>query len=381
MLKRKVTGILGGGQLARMSAFAALRMGFDVAVAEKFADSPAGMLTKNEFTGDFASPEVINGLCGISDIITLENEFIEAGVLKMYEDKGIPVFPSSGTIGMVQDKLMQKETFRNAGLPLPKFVSVTDKDTYESISEVLGKKFVLKSRTMGYDGYGNTTVRNRRQFAEGMEKLSSRSAGLMAEEFIDFKKELAVMIAVNETGRAVYPVVETIQENHICKVVKAPASVDEKTAAKVKKIALKAVKAINGKGIFGLELFIDADDNVFINEIAPRPHNSGHYTIEGCVTSQFENHIRAVLGLPLGSTDMVKPHAVMVNILGRNAGPGVISNYPEILQDPGVHLHFYSKAETRKGRKIGHITVTGDNPDKILKKALRADKILKAGIE
>ncbi len=381
MLKRKVIGILGGGQLARMSAFAAVRMGFEVAIAEKFENSPAGMLTKNEFAGDFADPVIIDGLCAVSDIITLENEFIDAAVLRLYEEKGIPVFPSSETIAMVQDKLIQKQTFQKAGLPLPGFISVSPGDTYEDISKVLGKKFVLKSRTMGYDGYGNATVSDKSQFEKGMKKLESRNSPLMAEEFISFERELAVMVAVNETGSAVYPVVETVQENHICKVVMAPAPVDEKTAAKVRKIALNAVKAVEGKGVFGLELFLDKNNKVFVNEIAPRPHNSGHYSIEGCVTSQFENHIRAVLGLTLGRTDLVKPAAVMVNILGRNSGPGVISNYDEVLKDPDIHLHFYSKAETRKGRKIGHITVIGDDTNRILKKAIKADKVLKAGTE
>jgi 5-(carboxyamino)imidazole ribonucleotide synthase len=359
-------GFLGGGQLARMSALAAYRLGFKVAVFESIADSPAGVLTKLDFPGSINDDHRLKEFAEACDIITLENEFIDPARLELLQSFGKDVFPSPYTISHIQDKLIQKQTFKSRGLPVPDFIPVTNSSSYDSLSAILGAEFLLKSRKMGYDGYGNHFVANSNDFAEGMGKLTSRHDKIMAERKIEFVKELAVMVAINSTGTAVYPVVETIQENHICKLVIAPADISLTTRQKVEMIAIEAVKSVNGKGIFGIELFLTADEDVFINEIAPRPHNSGHYTIEGCVTSQFENHIRSILDLPLGDTSLVDDCSVMINTLGKNPGEGKIMNYTEILTDPNVHLHFYGKSESRKGRKMGHMTMNGNNVQEVI---------------
>lgn len=372
-------GFLGGGQLARMSALAAYRLGYKVAVYESITDSPAGMLTKLDFKGSINDDHKLKEFASACDIITLENEFIDPSRLELLQSFGKKVFPSPETISLIQDKLVQKQTVKSKGLPVPDFVPVTKDSSYDQLSPLLGAEFLLKSRKMGYDGYGNHFVKNSNDFGEGVAKLTTRHENIMAEQKIEFVKELAVMVAINSTGIAVYPVVETIQENHICKMVIAPADISPDARRKAEMIAVEAVKSVNGKGIFGVEMFITANEDIFINEIAPRPHNSGHYTIEGCITSQFENHIRAILDLPLGDTALVDNCSVMINTLGKNSGEGIIMNYPEILIDPTVHLHFYGKSESRKGRKMGHLTMNGKNVVDIISRLEKLEKTLIIG--
>lgn len=372
-------GFLGGGQLARMSAFAAYKLGFSVAVFESTINSPAGMLTKLDFAGSIDDDQALTKFAEVCDVITLENEFINPERLRFIESLGKKVFPAPETIELIQDKLIQKQTFKNAGLPVPQFISVKKNDSYETISDTLGRNFILKSRKMGYDGYGNHFVSSEDDFLEGIKKLSSRHSKIMAEEVINFSKELAVMVAINDNEVAVYPVVETIQENHICKFVIAPAQITNSAYKRAIKVAVDAVRSVKGKGIFGVEFFLTPEDKIYINEMAPRPHNSGHYSIEGCVTSQFENHIRSILDLPLGKTVLVKNCSVMVNTLGKEDGLGKIFNYDEVLFDSDVHLHFYGKNESRKGRKMGHLTKNGDKIGLVLKNLENLEKIIKIG--
>jgi 5-(carboxyamino)imidazole ribonucleotide synthase len=366
--RKTVIGILGGGQLARMSAMQAIRLGFDVAILEKEKNSPAGILTKKEFVGWVDNKKVFDKFIEASDIITLENEFIDFKYLQYIENKGKTVIPSSETISLIQDKYIQKSTFRKAGIPLAGFIKVDNNTSYKEIKNILGKKFLLKSRKMGYDGYGNATVSNENEFLNGVKKLSMRHSEIYAEEFIPFKKELAVMVVRTKSETMIYPVVETIQRNHICHTVIVPAKIKRATLNQIKQIAKKALESIKGFGIFGIELFLLKDDSVLVNEIAPRPHNTGHYTIEACTTSQFENHIRSVLELPLGNTNLIKPYAVMINLLGKRNGVGILQNYNDALSDKEIHLHIYGKEKSRIGRKMGHITITGTNLKNILKR-------------
>ncbi len=373
--KRLCIGILGGGQLARMSAYQAYKLGFDIAILEKNKNSPAGQLTKNEFVGWVDDPELLRDFASCSDVITLENEFVDYHYLEFLESLGKRVIPSSRTISKIQDKFIQKKTLQKAGIPVAEFVEVKDNSTYKSISKKIGEKFLLKSRKMGYDGYGNYTVAGEKDFADGVEKLKDRHSELMAEKFVDFKMELAVMVVRSKGETLEYPVVQTIQKNHICHTVVAPAQIGSREMKETQKIAAAAVEAVKGFGLYGIELFITADNKILVNEMAPRPHNSGHYTIEACTTSQFENHIRAVLNLPLGSVEMIKKHAVMINLLGKKEGAGIVDSYSDALNDRDIHLHIYGKDKSRIGRKMGHITVIGDNPDAILKKAKKSESI------
>ncbi|MCZ7601241.1 MAG: 5-(carboxyamino)imidazole ribonucleotide synthase [Melioribacteraceae bacterium] len=374
MKTQKKIGILGGGQLARMSAYQAYKLGFNVAILEKEKNSPAGQLTHNEFVGSIENDKLLKEFVDKSDIFTLENEFIDADRLKFIESLGKKVIPSSNTIRLIQDKYIQKKTLAKHNIPHPKFIEVKSEIDYQKISAVLGKRFIVKSRKMGYDGYGNADVKNESDFKDAFKKLTTRHVNLYAEEFIKFKKELAVMVVRTKREIKTYPVVETIQKNHICHTVIAPAQISKRKLKEAEKIGIDCVKAVKGFGLFGIEMFIDEKDKILVNEMAPRPHNSGHYTIEGCVTSQFENHIRSVLSLPLGSTDLVKKYAVMVNLLGKRDGKGVVQNYQESLSEPDLHLHIYGKANSRIGRKMGHITIIGDKLNTILHKAKQMEK-------
>ncbi len=357
-----------------MSAFAAKRMGFGVAVVEKKRNSPAGQIAEHELKGWVSSSQLLKKLSAISSVVTLENEFVDYRRLEYLESLGKKVFPSSHTISLIQDKLIQKETLASNNIPLPQFIAVDHKIEYEGIVKAIGLPFVLKSRKMGYDGYGNALVRNRNSFLKAFDTLTRRHSKLLAEEYVDFKMELAVMVARTKREIKLYPVAQTIQKNHICHTVIAPAQISKKVNKLTGEIAVESVLAVNGYGIYAVEMFYTNGGKILVNEMAPRPHNSGHYTIEGCCTSQFENHIRAVLNLPLGSSEMVKPHAVMINLLGKRNGPAVVKDYSEALKDGNVHLHIYGKEESRIGRKMGHITVIGNDAEKILKIAKRAEK-------
>jgi 5-(carboxyamino)imidazole ribonucleotide synthase len=372
--KAKTIGILGGGQLARMSAFAAKRMGFNVVILEKHRNSPAGQVSDAELTGWVNDTAMLRKLAKLCDVVTLENEFVDYHRIELIEKLGRKVYPSSKTISLIQDKFIQKETLAKNKIPVPKFIEISHKKDFDNIVNELKLPFILKSRKMGYDGYGNAFVKNKKDFEKAFDKLTHRHSKLMTEELIDFKMELAVMVARTKKEIKVYPVVQTIQKNHICHTVIAPAKINNKIAFKAKQIAVQSVKAVNGYGIFGIEMFYTANGKILVNEMAPRPHNSGHYTIEGCYTSQFENHIRAVLNLPLGSPEMVKPGAVMINLLGKTNNSGTVRNYSNALENDKAHLHIYGKEHSRTGRKMGHITVIGNDLKEILKTARKAER-------
>jgi 5-(carboxyamino)imidazole ribonucleotide synthase len=368
-------GILGGGQLAKMSALAAYKLGFFVNILEKNLNSPAGLLTKNDYAGWVDDDEILEKFAKECDVITLESEFVDATRLEFLENLGKKVIPSSNTISLIQDKFIQKTTFKNFGIALPNFIEVISLDDFEIVEKVLGVPFVLKSKKFGYDGYGNAIIKDKKDFDEAFKKLTARYPTLLAEEFINFKKELAITVVRTEQQIKVYPLVETIQENNICKKVIAPLNIEQHLQKEAEEIAVNCVKSLNGYGIYSIEMFLTNDNKILVNEIAPRPHNSAHYTIDACYTSQFENHVRSILNLPLGSTKMKKPYAVMINLLGKRNGAGELLNYEEVLSDPDISLHLYSKSESRIGRKMGHITIIGDDPEDILKRAEKIEQI------
>jgi 5-(carboxyamino)imidazole ribonucleotide synthase len=358
-------GILGGGQLAKMTAQEAYRMGMRVAVIEHGESSPAGVMTKLEFPGGWKDSEELERFIAASDIITLENEFIDPEILDMIAERR-HVFPTPATMRLVQDKFTQKTTMAAVGIPVPTFAEMSTKADLVAFGQQHGYPFVVKTRKFGYDGYGNATIRREteidmvwRRFMEGEEPRP-----LMAESFVTFTKELAVMVARNRRGEiAVYPCVQTIQQGHICVTVLAPAPIEEHLQKRAQDIAVKCVEAVDGVGVFGVEMFLTTDDQIVFNEIAPRPHNSGHYTIEACYTSQFENCIRAVTNMPLGSAEMRVPAACMINLLGERTGSGIPDSVLEMLRIDTVALHLYGKKDVRMGRKMGHLTATGATVD------------------
>lgn len=375
--KKFTLGILGGGQLAKMTMLEGYRLGLDIAIIENGDNSPAGNLTKYEFASKIEINEKLDDFIQVSDIITLENEFINPDILRYIEEKK-EVYPSSKTISLIQDKFIQKTTFENAKIKVAKFKQINNLEDLKEFGVLYGYPFVLKTRTLGYDGYGNYTAKNYEDAILGFEKFQNKNAEVYAEEFVRFEKELAVMVARNKNGEVrTYPVVETLQQNHICKEVYAPATISEKSIKLAQELSVKCVEVIDGIGVFGIESFLLPDGQVLINEIAPRPHNSGHYSIEACVTSQYENCIRAVLNLPLGNTDLKVNSACMINILGEVNGSGIPTNIKEVLKYDRAKFHLYGKESSRIGRKMGHITVTGEDLKEVIDYARNASNILK----
>ncbi|MBF6590079.1 MAG: 5-(carboxyamino)imidazole ribonucleotide synthase [Ktedonobacterales bacterium] len=353
-------GILGGGQLARMLAEAAACLGIEVSVLEREAHSPAGRLAAREVVGPWSDTAALAALAEDTLAVTLENEFVDVTALEWLAARGVRVFPAAHTLAAVQDKLAQKRFAREAGVPVPAFAEVTAREDITSAGAEWGWPLLLKARRDGYDGYGNATLRGPEDIGPACARLGWPERALLVEAWVPFVRELAVMVARGRGGECVvYPVVETVQREHICHLVRAPAPVEAVVAARAAALARRVVEAVDGIGVFGVELFALADGAVLYNELAPRPHNSGHYSIEGCVTSQFENALRAVLGLPLGGAALVAPAAVMVNVLGGGSGPARAEGLAAALAIPGAHIHIYGKLTSRPGRKMGHVTALG----------------------
>lgn len=339
---------------------AAVSLAVETVIFERHADSPAGRLTQHEIVGPWDDDAALQRFTTLCDIATLENEFVDAHILQRLEAAGVPVYPTAATLAAIQDKLVQKRRLEAAGLPLPLYQPVADPADVLHAAGRYGWPLLLKARRDGYDGYGNATLHAPAELTAAWERLVRAGRQMLVEAFVPFVRELAVMVVRGREGECrAYPVVETVQRNHICHIVRAPAPVQPEIAERATHIAVQAVQVVEGVGIFGVELFLLEDGTVLLNEMAPRPHNSGHYTIEACVTSQFENHLRAVLGWPLGSTVMRAPAAVMVNILGQRDGPARTDGIHAALRETDAHLHIYGKREVRRGRKMGHVTALG----------------------
>ncbi|MDB6066892.1 MAG: 5-(carboxyamino)imidazole ribonucleotide synthase [Pedosphaera sp.] len=373
-------GIIGGGQLASMLAQSASQFGCEIVILERNDHSPAANLATQTVIGDWDNPDSLLKLGALVDVVTLENEFVDADSLAALEKFGHPLWPNSATIRLVQDKLLQKRALAGAGLPVPEFTPAPDKASVLAAAQKFGWPMLLKKRRNGYDGKGNFTLRSAADIDAAWTHLGGDANALYAEKFCPFTLELAIMITRSRTGEmAAYPVVETVQRDHICHLVKAPAQVPPAVAALAETIARKAVETVGCVGTMGVELFLDRDGNLLINELAPRVHNSGHYTIEASVCSQFENHVRAVLGWPLGSTAMHAPAAAMVNLLGAAKGTGAPHGLSEALTIPGAHPHIYGKAVSAPGRKMGHVTALGQTMDEALATAQRAASLIRFG--
>jgi len=376
----KRIGIVGGGQLAKMTALSALEFGCDIHILERNPEGPAMNLAGKTFIGDWDNPDDLLKLAEHADVITLENEFVDANSLSELEKAGHTLFPTAKSIGLVQDKYIQKQTLQEAGLPLSPFRSIESREEILEVAKEFNWPLVIKTRRNGYDGKGNATINNENELDAAWDKLDGDNRTLYAEAFCPFVSELAIIITTSRNGEvATYPLVESVQRDHICHIVRAPALVSDSITENAIDIAQRAVVAIGAIGSFGVEMFLTKDGEVIINELAPRVHNSGHYTIEACECSQFENHVRAVLGWPLGSTKMVKPAAVMVNLLGQGHGNGQPAGFNEAMDMPGVHIHIYGKELSMPGRKMGHVTALGETIAEAEKAAQAAADILYFG--
>ena len=363
---RTILGILGSGQLSRMTALAAAELGIQTHIyCNESQTSPAEHVATKTFKGPLSDLESILKFCETCDIVTLENEFIDQSILDAI-DKNFPhkLFPNSKTFKHIGDKISEKESFRNAGIKVVPFMPVASAVEVLDFTKKHGFPVVLKSSKGGYDGYGNITIKSANELEEKFSKLKG---DLLVEAFIPYEKELAIMIARNASGEIVhYPIAHTIQENHICHFVSVPADIKYNVEKELKEAAEKAMKAIDAVGIFAFEFFLTKDGELYLNESAPRPHNSGHYSIEGCSTSQFHNHVRSVLNLPLGKTTLRASDVLMLNLLGTQNGPAELVPAHKFLLVQDGHLHLYGKTDSKVGRKMGHFTLLGDDHTEML---------------
>lgn len=373
-------GIIGGGQLAKMLGQAGSQLGLQTIVLSEQPNCPAASSVTRVIQGSADELEPLRQLADACDLVTLENEFVDANLLEALEQAGHPVAPSAATMRVVQDKFLQKSALKTAGLAVPEFIDVPDVAALDAAIRILGLPLVLKKRRNGYDGKGNATIRKEADARLAWELLNGEENALFAEAFCPFTQELAIMITRGTNQHSIaYPVVETIQDHHICRTVKAPAPISPEMADKVTELARKAIDAVQGVGTFGVELFRTADNRIVINELAPRVHNSGHYTIEACACSQFENHLRAILGWPLGSPAMRLPAAVMINLLGNGKGSGAPVGIQQALDIAGAHIHVYGKSTSAPLRKMGHLTMLGQSLDDTLQRAQRAASKIQFG--
>ena len=368
-------GIVGGGQLGRMMTFEAHKMGFHVTILDPTPQSPAGQAADEQIIASYSDQKALEELADKSDFITYEIEIENSDIFDELVKKGVVIHPSIATFKLINDKYLQKEFFRNVGIPVADFLPVENKEDILKATKQFGYPMLLKSRLFAYDGRGNALIKKEGDIEKAM--VSLQGTGLYIEKYVPFIKELAIMVARNTRGDiAAYPTVETIHKNNICHTVFAPAPIDEKIRKKAEKLGKKVMQHLKGAGVFGIEMFLTKDGNVLVNEIAPRVHNSGHYTVEACVTNQFEQHIRAITGMPLGKTDMLMPSAVMVNILGDRLGTAEIGGLEKALAIPHTFVHIYGKKDTKVERKMGHITSIDKTIDSAYKKVKQARKYI-----
>jgi 5-(carboxyamino)imidazole ribonucleotide synthase len=371
-MRRQTIGIVGGGQLGRMLTVPAKQLGFDVVVVDPGENCPAAQVGAEQIVGDLYDKEALKKLAEKSDFITVEIEHLDTKELEAIEKLGQPVNPSPRIIRLIQDKYRQKVFLREAGIPTAEIAEITEENAVQ-IFKKFGGKMLLKTKRGAYDGRGNMLVKSHKDLERGLKQFAD--AQLYAEKFVPFVKELAVMVVRSKDGEIKsYPIVETIHERNICIEVLAPAEVSEPVAKKAEELAREVVEKLGGVGVFGIEMFLTRDGKVLINEIAPRVHNSGHYTMDACATSQFEQHIRAVTGLPLGDTKMLVTSAVMMNILGERNGPTEVKGLREALTIEDVSVHLYGKSPTKIDRKMGHINAIGEDLQAVRRKAEKARK-------
>ena len=363
-------GMVGGGQLGRMFAIAAASMGYRVIVLCENENDPAAQVADGCVVGSLNDLDLVESFARSCDVITLEFENIPAETMSRCSEFA-PTYPSHQVLRTTQHRILEKSTFQDAGLPVTPFAEVTDSSSINRFAETHGWPVIVKSATSGYDGKGQHRLAN---LAAANALDWTETDCWIAEKFIAFEKEISVIVARRVDGETIcFPPMENEHRNHILDITTSPASVSQKLAAEAEKIARCAAEELNVVGLLCVEMFVvrDGDDpELMINEVAPRPHNSGHLTIEAFQTSQFQQHVRAVCGLPLGGVELICGGAAMVNLLG-----DLWSNDPDweaALRIPGADLHLYGKSQAKPGRKMGHITATAKDAETARKNALAA---------
>ena len=372
-------GILGSGQLGRMLAIAARQMGYRVATLSPDSDSPLGQIADREIVADYDDLDAVRAFAREVDVVTFEFENVSAQAIAAAEEFA-PVHPRGAVLHTTQNRLREKTFLRDQGLPVTPFAAVTSLDELTAAAQQLGLPAVLKTAGFGYDGKGQMTVRTEAALPAAWDAVAGGDAAapsLVLESFVDFQCELSVVAARGADGAFVaFPPVVNAHVNHILDVTRAPAMLPPTLAAQAEAIARQVLEALDVVGVLCVELFWTTGGDLLINELAPRPHNSGHWTIEGCETSQFEQQLRAVCGLPLGPVALRAPGAAMANLLGDLWADGEPNWTAALAPHLGVHLHLYGKLAARPGRKMGHLTALADTPDEAARRVLAAREAL-----
>ena len=370
-------GVVGAGQLARMLVPPAVALGVRLRVLAASPDDAAAQVIPDVVVGDYTDLDTLRAFADGVDALTFDHEHVPTGHLHTLVAEGVAVRPGPEALVHAQDKLTMRARLTEADIPVPRWGIARDPGELAALGEALGWPLVVKTPRGGYDGKGVRVVDS----AGHLDVVADWWTGspLLVEERVPFAAEVAALVARSPHGQAVaYPVVETLQLDGVCREVVAPARLDDEEAATAQQIALRVAAELDVVGVLAVEMF-EVGGHVLVNELAMRPHNSGHWSIEGAQTSQFENHLRAVLDLPLGTPRARAPYTVMVNVLGGDY-PDLYPAYRHVMaRDPDLHVHVYGK-QVRPGRKVGHVTVSGDNVDDLLERARHAAGYLRGEI-
>lgn len=366
-------GVLGGGQLGRMLIQAAISYDLRIYVMDESKMVPCGHLAYEFTVGNIQSFDDVMNFGKDKDVITVEIEAVNVEALEALEKQGKKIFPQPRVLRLIQDKGLQKNFYKKNNIPTAPFHILKDKERVQDYQ--LNLPFVMKARKGGYDGRGVVVMKEKEDLKQAFSTPS------LLEDVIDFEKELSVLVARNEKGEiATFPVVECEfnKKLNLVEFLFSPAKITSKIEEKAKIIASDVIKKLDMVGLLAVELFLTKDGDLMVNEVAPRTHNSGHHTIESNCISQFEQHFRAILNLPLGDTK-AKRSGVMINLIGADGFSGIVQyeGLEEIMQLPEVYVHLYGKSETRPGRKMGHVTITDENIEKAIEKAKKVQATLK----
>jgi len=353
-------GIIGGGQLARMIALEARRMGYRTAVLDPDAHGPAAQVTDRHIEGEMSDVAAARALAECCDVLTIDSEHVPADLLQQLEPL-TEVRPGAAVLRTVQDRLEQRRFLEAHGLPQPRYASVSCASDLAVAARTVGFPAVLKTRREGYDGKGQARVSSLAELSTAWDALDQRPSTL--EAFVEFDKEISAILARGVDGEiGFYPVAENRHRRHILHTSHAPAAISPAVDSQARELGARVASELGHVGMLAVELFLTDQDEILVNEIAPRTHNSGHYTFGACATSQFEQHVRAICGLPLGDTSILRP-AVMLNLLGDLWADGEPA-LGELLEVPGARLHLYGKRRASPGRKMGHVVVIDDEIDR-----------------
>lgn len=373
--------MIGGGQLSRMTQQAAIALGVELRVLSQSPNDSAAQVVGEVFIGNHDDAVAINSIAEGADVITFDHEHVPLEIIRDLEKRGVAVLPGSNALAHAQDKVLMRQKIQTLGINQPKWKVLESISDGVDFAQEVGYPFVVKVSRGGYDGRGVWVCKNETELAEVMSQELKPNVQWLAEEFIPFERELSTQVARSPHSQMVaYPVVETQQKDGMCSVVIAPApNLSPQRAVEAQRMAMQIADALDVTGMLAVELF-DTGSEILVNELAMRPHNSGHWSMDGAVTSQFENHLRAVLDLPLGSPKPISNWTVMVNVIGGDF-PDMYHAYKHVMaRDPHVKIHMYGK-EVLKGRKIGHVNVSGEELSDVLRRAKHAADYLIGNIE